>query len=877
MQAGIFAKICMPADAWQEKYHTFDLTGDFSAANTVKLIMNISVKIPQAPVPCGYRFRDLQLEMSLKPFLDSSAETREGVCRELFLQWLPLCRHAESVSVMLWVGDGSEILEYAGGMDAEFEWGRYLGSANALHAEPLPDTGETGHTAIIGHIAGRDPEKRGVHLRPYLYRENPAKFTYRWLAELVATIRRVGEEITGKKIHVGETFDIGPEFAVSRFKYDWHREICGGGALFGGKFIRCDGELRGDARAYAGFPGGIPDGTSIGRFLGVQTQCLFRDCGFDFLWLSNGFGFALEPWALTGAIFDGKEFHPAAAEETAARILRFWSDFRSGAPGIPVRTRGTNLGTGIDLGSDASPWREIYRDVQGVDAPVNSPWAALDGDVGLELAGWMSHIARLPRPGFRYRYYIHDPWWNNSPYLDRYQRSPFDIFLPLAVSRISADGAVEPPSDLAFLSVDNTRGEMPVSVPTEVSAHILHAREFQPDAPAPLVWAYPWDAYHDLLAGDDKQPEIPFFGDWFVRGAIAHTIPVNTVGDMADILPLIEKKENSLAGSILLTPVLPDRFGLNEQLIARARDGACVVFYGPLADAPALREILGIACADGLEGDFELEGCALDPEAPKTLRHIPVLSAGAWQETGGSDVMAVGIQNGTQRTAAAFHEFSSGGKLGWVRGSLATSEYDPEARNAIRGPRLTELPAGQFFPGEKLLRPLLARMGLAIGVRKSSGDAVDPMLCIHRHRNAFVFSGYQPDAGASLSLGFDLGAPLFIGHHNRVDDSTTTHTGPTAWHHVCRCFVRQDDASVVECRIITAIQHGVSHRLLLSGLRNATVHYFPEPGSEESLKILRDPKFPYFLGDFAAPQFRDHPLGRIATVENVSGELLFSW
>lgn len=837
--------------------------------------MDTAPRIPQAPVPGGYHFRDIQLEMSLKPFWDNSAETREGVCREVFLQWLPLCRHAESISVMLWVGDGSEILEYEGDLEAEFEWGRYLGSANALHAEPVPDTGEAAHTAIVGHIAGRDPGQRGVHLKSYLYRETPAKFTYRWLRELVATIKRVGADITGKRIFVGETFDIGPEFAVSRFKYHWHREICGAGALFGGKFIRCDAVLCGDDRAYAGFPAGIPDQTSFGRFLGAQTQCLFRDCGFDFLWMSNGFGFALEPWALTGAIFDGKEFHAATAEETSGRIRQFWSDFRAEAAGVPVRTRGTNLATGIDLGSDASPWREIYREVPGIDAPVNSPWAALDGDVGLELAGWMSHIARLPRPGFRFRYYIHDPWWNNSPYLDRYQRSPYDIFLPLSVSRLNAAGGVEPPSDLAFLSVDDTRGEMPVTVPTEVSAHILHAREFQPDAPAPLVWAYPWDAYHDLLRGTDKKPEAPFFGDWFVRGAIAHTAPVNTVGDIADILPLLGDAGSAVAGSILFSPVVPDRFGLNQKLVAHARSGGCVIMYGPLAEAPALRESLGVVCARGLEGDFQIEGLA--PGAADTMRHIPFLSAGTWQETGGSEVLASGRQNGHLRTAAALREFPGGGKIGWIRGSLATGEYDPSAQNAIRGPRLTELPADKFFPSEKLLRPLLARMGLGIGVRKPSEAVPDPMLCIHRHQNAFVFSGYQPDSSAALALRLDPGAPLFIGAQNRVEGDVTVYSGPAAWHQVCRSFIQQKETSVVECRILTAIQHGVSHRLLLSGLRGATVRFFPEPGSEETLKILRAPKFPYFLGDFVEPHFLDHRLGRLVTVENVTGEILFSW
>lgn len=824
--------------------------------------------IPQAIPPAGYHFRDVQLEMSLKPFWDNTPQTREAVCRELFLQWMPLCRFAESISILLWIGDGSEILEYAGDLDHEFEWGRYHGSANALHADPLPESGDAGHTAINGHVMGRDPDQRGVHVRSYLYRPEPARFSFRWLKELVETLKRVGGEVTGKRILVGETFDIGPEFAVSRFKYEWHREICGGGALFGGKFIRCDMALNPDDRKYAGFPTGIPEGTTVGRFLGRQARHFFRDHGFDFLWLSNGFGFALEPWALTGAIFDGAEFRQESAEETARQILLFWRDLRQELPDAAIRTRGTNLATGIDLASDASPIREIFRDIPGVEAPVNSPWAALDGDIGLELAGWMSHIARLPTPGFRYRYYIHDPWWLNSPWLDRYQRQPFDIYLPLSVSRVLPDGKVETPSDLAFLSIDDSHGSLPPVVPVEVTAHILHAREFQPDAPAPLVWVYPFDAYHELVTGPEKNPGLPFFGDWFVRGLISHTVPLNCVADWADVSGLWKAGSGALDGSILFAPVLPEGFGLNREMLAFAESGGRVVLYGPLAQSASLREALGIICEEPLEGDFALED-------GRRIRHLSPLSAGGWTESG--ECLRSATKDGRSRAACAIREFSSGGKLGWIRGSLATAEFDPARGNKILGPRLTELSSEAFCPTEKLAHILLARMGLAIGVKKSVVTTADPMMCLHRHRNAFVFSGYQPEATDGLTLRMELGAPVFIGGQNSVVDDTTTYSGPPSWHQVCRVFVRQSGATQITCQIIPAIQHGYTSRLLVRGLKNATVHFLPEPGTEEKLEILRDPMFPYFVGDFVQPRLEKTSAGTVVTVAGVDDEVLFSW
>jgi len=826
--------------------------------------------IAQAPTPAGYRFRDVQLEMSLKPFWDASDATRDAVCRELFEQWRPLCRHAASISVLLWIGDGSEILEYEGALDREFEWGRYHGSANAILADPVKETGDPGHTAINGHVMGRDPEQRGVHLRPYLYRPDPARFTFRWLRELIAALRRIGTEVTSKPIFVGETFDIGPEFAISRFKYDWHREICGGGQLFGGKFIRCDRPLHGDSRPYAGFPHGIPAQTSVGTFLGRQARHFFDDLGFDFLWLSNGFGFALEPWALTGAVFDGATFDASSAGQTSRNILKFWQDMRAELPEVPIRTRGTNLATGIDLASDASPLREILREIPGVEAPVNSPWAALDGDIGLELAGWMSHIARLPAPGYRFRFYIHDPWWLNSPWLDRYQRLPFDLYLPLSVSRLHPDGTVEPPCDLALLTVDDSHGCLPQNVPVEVTGHLLHAREFLPDAPGPIVWVYPFDACHDLVNGPAKDPARPFFGDWFVRGLISHSVPVNTVLDAAE-LPALLENHAAISQSILLAPALPDACGLNHHLAAFAAAGGRAILYGPLDEAESIQHLLGLTLSGEAEGDFALH---IDGETDhRTLRHHALLSAGGWRETGGDSVLASGRNDLATRTACAWREFPEGGKLGWIRGSLSTAEYDPEQRNKVLGPRLRELPEDRFRPSETLTHLLLARMGLDIAVRKAPGDR-DPVLTIHRHENAFIFSGCHPSPAATLSLHTSHGAPIFEGAEVTVENSRSLVTGQAAWHHCCRIFVEQHARSRIGCRIIPPIQHGYTRRLLVTGLQDAAIHFFPEPGTETRLEILTDPMFPYFVGTFLTPEWTpDHS----AKVSGVTGEILFSW
>ena len=119
--------------------------------------------------------------------------------------------------------------------------------------------------------------------------------------------------------------------------------------------------------------------------------------------------------------------------------MAFWKSFRDECT-YPVRVRGTNVSTAIDLATDGVPYDKLYSSGFNITAPPNSPWAAMDGDFGLELAGWMSHIAELPGDGFPFRFYTHDPWWMNSPWIDRYQRMPHDLYMPLSVGRLNEKG-----------------------------------------------------------------------------------------------------------------------------------------------------------------------------------------------------------------------------------------------------------------------------------------------------------------------------------------------------------------------------------------------------------------------------------------------------
>lgn len=854
--------------------------------------------LPQVPRPEGYRLRDVQLEMSLKPFYDNSPETRRAVCREIFTQWHALCRHAESVSIMLWTADGSEMLEYDGDLQRPFEWARYQGSANP-HEWKINRKKRTGEAAEPGVGSdpwdpAQDPEGRGLHRRPYLYRPAPAEFNFTWLRELVDDLKRIGREVTGKTIYVGNTFDIGPEFAYSRFKYHWHPEIlAGGNSLFKGQWVSCEAVLNADDRRYAAYPDGIPQGTPLGTFMGRQMARFFADIGFDFLWFSNGFGFALEPWAMIGNLFDGASFRPERADDTRQRILRFWRDLRAEFPArYRIRTRGTNLCTGVDLGSDASPLRDIYHPVLAVDAPVNSPWAALDADFGLELSGWMSHIARHPGETFRFRYYIHDPWWKNSPYLDRYERNPHDIFLPSAVSRIRADGSTEIARDFALLTIDDSDGCMPLSVPAEVTAHLLRAREFAPDDAGPLVWLYPFDAFHDQVL-QHHRPDLPFSADFFIGTVINDSVPLNTVMDLADLPAAVNARPALVSGRTFLSPVPRPGSAEEAALLALVKADGDLLIYGPLPPASPFVAMLGIDHADAIEGDFDLDLRHIPRgenmhEVGLRLRHTGFMSAGGWTEAPAASRPTTAMHLATARPAApsagregarvaAALADTGNGRIAWVRASLSTAEYDPNEPEPIRGPILRPLDRRKFFPFGRLARFCLDALGWTSAVADPATANRPPYLVLHRHKNAVHYSGYHIDEQARLMIRHPLGAPVFTWRRVRIIDGQTEVTGQRAWSNEARVFVTEGGDGSYRAKFEGTCGFGVNRRLIVSGCRNATLHFLVEPDRLDGLRILRNPVFPHLVGDFVEPVMRDTPFGPTVRVENVEGSILFQW
>ncbi len=512
-------------------------------------------------------FQNVTLEMSLKPFKQTDERYVRAVCARVFEQWRPLLKDRKSVSVMLWVGDGSELLDYGGDLQKAFEWCRFIGTANL----PMLEDGA--------------PRETSLHHRKQEYTPNAPVMTYAVLRCIVTCLKEEGKKAFPQAtVRVGETFDIGPEFAVSDFKYRRHTEITSGATLDRFGFVDATAVLHADDYRYAAYPDGIPEGTPFGTFLGKQAEVFLRDMGFDYLWLSNGLGFSADPWDKTGKIFDGERYYPEKLAKTKANVFAFWQRFRAECS-FPLETRGTNNSVGIDYASDGVPLHAIYTADLDITAPPNSPWAALNDNYGLEIMGHMTRVCELPSERFPFRYYVHDPWWVNSPWYDRYDGSPCDIYLPMAISRINAAGEVETANSLNILTVDNSFGDMPDACVNEPLPHLLKAEKDAADAVAPLVWVYPMREY--TTAEDGELLQEMMLGDRCICDAINDGLPLCCVVSTDNFL--CHGKE-LYRNSVLISPV-PEEPAVLQHL---SNAGVGVILYGTQAKLATLPD--GFPC-----------------------------------------------------------------------------------------------------------------------------------------------------------------------------------------------------------------------------------------------------------------------------------------
>ena len=653
-------------------------------------------------------FNAVTLELSLKPFKQTDEPYIRNVCHEILAEWRPLIKNRTEISFLFWTGDGSEILDYDGNEKKEFEWGYFIGTAN------LPLASEEDDPAL------------SLHVKKRLYTDNPAKMTYGTLKRIVRFFKEEGHNLfPNAKIRVGSIFDIGPEFAISDFKYKRHFEICSGTALDKLHFVDSTALLHADDRAYAAYPDGIPEGLPFATFLGAQTKVFCKDIGFDYIWFSNGLGFSADPWKLTGKIFDGEHFYAEKLKVTAEKVFLFWKLFRTACPDVPIEVRGTNNSAGIDYATDGVPLWDIYNAGLGILPPPNSPWAALNNNYGLEIMGHMTRICNLPGKDFLFRYYLNDPWWMNSPWYDRYDGCASDIYLPMSIARIDESGNVQSASRFNVFTLDNSRGDMPEQIVNEMLPHVLKAEKDCPDEIPFMIWLYPMKEYTTAKRECDLFEM--YYGDRFIMESINKGLPLNTVmsAEIFKKLPLDTFKDR-----IIISPCVCDEV-TTERLAEFAANGGRLLMYGS-----------------------------------------------------------------SERLSAS---------LIIGKNVIKTDTKDSPS----------------------VLLEKLSSFGYDIQFETKENNVKLPTIAITRSDNATFFSVYNANTTTDTFLKFPLGAPVLLGSETQIENGYAKYHFSRCEHRECRVFIKQNDG-VISAHEAAPVNEKYRRRFFISGLKDATVYYFPE-------------------------------------------------
>lgn len=802
-------------------------------------------------------FKSITLEMSLKPFKSTDEKYMRSVIEKLFEQWSILVSHADEISVMLWTADGSEILDWHGDFDEEFEWCSYVGGANNLE--------------LTEESKKHDPEGTGLHSRSYPYMDNPPVFTYKTLKKIVSLIKQIGHEVfPDKKIRVGETFDPGPEFARSSFKYERHNEICRGASMGAKSMVCCYATLHADNVKYAGFPDGIPEGLEFGTFFGRQSQLFLDAMGFDYLWLSNGFGFGMETWSTTGAVFDGKDFDVSRFDEIKEKIIGFWKLFRKECPNYRIETRGTNLSVGIDLATDGVPLKDIYEGGFNLLPPPNSPWAALDANFGLEISGYLSRICNLPGDEYLFRYYVHDPWWSNTPWTDRYDSLPHDIYLPMMVCRLDENGETKLPTHLNILSVDNSFGEMPGFCAHEPSVYINKALRYAPDEPSPVVWVYPFEEYHSMR--DKKSIKEMFFGDWFICGAMNHSLPIGSVVSTNNFVKAMKGKKDAYKASVLISIVPVAGSEYEREILDFVKRGGKVIFYGSVDRAS--KEFLAMAgikvCHDEAYGEMEIEVCS-QIDRLKSGKYSDIINHRSVSCGGGVDTELDGNR--------AKVLYMIGGRVGgvytdnmvWLKGTCS-AEY-------ISGHLITPDDENKYYSGDSIMRLALDKLGIQIRLEKENAASYEPVIIISRHDNAYMFSACAKDTTVKERIKMKIGAPVMIGGETRIDEE-----GFAQYHFSkaelgeCRVFVKQQETGVISCHYMTGTSFFNKNSIIVEGLKDATVRFFAPKHCMKNVPAVVNCQARDFkaVGDDFESEYITDENGTYLEARHITGDIIFS-
>jgi hypothetical protein len=371
-----------------------------------------------------------------------------------------------------------------------------------------------------------------------------------------------------------------------------------------------------------------------------------------------------------------------------------------------------------------------------------------------------------------------------------------------------------------------------------------------------------------------------FFGDWFLRDAVNSGFPLNTVVSTRQFAASCAKDPLFYRDTVLLAYAPVANGELERVLLESLRRGQDVFVYGPLDNAGKdLRSLLNLKQAEPLSGEVTLE-LSLTPdriehgELPLDLLHRDLISAGpidtilADPNLDAVRVCATVSQKAAQRVIAVSRRNALGGgsgALAWVRGSFCCSVTGEQRLPQSDDP-------ARYFLAETLMRFMLQEFGYSIRLSKMLPATRSPLILAARHQNGFFLSCYSPDTTVTVRLRFPHGAPVLVGTETWIADGHASYAPPRVWHKEVRCLVDQQQSGVVSCIERISEYPFIERRLLLTGLKNATVHFYPENDRRVIMAVNDNRDYnldslPYISEDG----------GKRLVIREVTGQLLISW
>ena len=206
--------------------------------------------------------------------------------------------------------------------------------------------------------------------------------------------------------------------------------------------------------------------------------------------------------------------------------------------------------------------------------------------------------------------------------------------------------------------------------------------------------------------------------------------------------------------------------------------------------------------------------------------------------------------------------------VAWVRGTNS---------NAYTGGRLLE-PDDEniYYRADTILRAALAHLGIDIRFKKYEKNIKSNVIMISRHDNAYMFSVYSPNTTVETKMKFSFGAPVIMGYETLIEDGYSTYRFPRAEHKECHLFVKQRDG-VVSCVEHTPVEYAVRRRILVKGLKNATIRFYADNYCADNLKVcLNGENDNYFVSQKYDGEYKTDYTGTYFEMRNVTGEVSFA-